>query len=148
MRKGSELYNSLMIHVSNRGHGGCDEQHPAKGFTHADIERVNKWCATNLPVKSYESHGDKFEYPTTLEVLCNDLLARHLLLKEVNRMRKRFASKVIFKVGRDIREIGYKGLKAMSAEQFKKLVEHVKTKFPQALILNDLNDDQLLEVVG
>ena len=31
----------LIAHVSNRGHGGCNEVHPAKGLTYKDVAHID-----------------------------------------------------------------------------------------------------------
>lgn len=38
----ADLYENgkLVAHVSNRGHGGCNEVRPAKGLTHKDVEHL------------------------------------------------------------------------------------------------------------
>lgn len=79
--------------VSNHGQGGCDMQYPAKGKTHADVEALNEYCKTTFPKQSFEAGGGTHEYDTDLEVVCGDLLAEHLLAKDLKRS---LGSKILF----------------------------------------------------
>lgn len=85
----------LFANVSNRGHGGCDMQYPAKGKTHKDVADL---CAliksTYPPVKTNMTlEGKPFEYEQSLESVCHGLLDRWELEKIVKRD---LTSKVMF----------------------------------------------------
>lgn len=73
--------------VSNDGHGGCDHQHPAKGFTYKDIEALNQRIAAEFP-PAFEIEGKP--HPADLETVCGDLLTDWLIGKDLKRALGRY----------------------------------------------------------
>ena len=157
----ADLYldGKLVAHVSNRGHGGCDEQRPAKGQSYDIIRTMNDWCKANLPKHSYDfGEGRKGEYDTDLEGLCNELLNKHLNAaieaknavirqkqqEQLAKFKSEFSSKIIFlktPKGRGIVSIPYDATNVARARLY------VKTKFPKAIILNDCSEEKLTQLL-
>lgn len=152
----ADLYadGKLLAHVGNRGFGGCDEQHPAKGRTYDDIKAANDWCKANLPKTVYEFGS----FERDLESVCGELLDQHLNAKieaknavirqkqreQVAKFKSEFGSKIIFlktPKGRGIVSIPYDSTNVARARLY------VKQKYPKAVILNDVTEEKLIELL-
>jgi len=124
--------------VSNDGHGGCDHQHPAKGYTHKDIEALNKRIAETYP-PAFEIKGKP--HPSDLEIVCGELVTAWLIGKAMAKDLKR---SVLFVTPEQ------PGLRQISLRQkgqqylLKTMCDHVKGKYPGAKILNLLPHDVAL----
>lgn len=84
---------SHLCDVSNHGHGGCDNQYPAKGKTHADIAALNQHIKTTFPKQTYTASGEEHSFDTDLELWCHVELGRIDLEKTVKRD---LAKKIMF----------------------------------------------------
>lgn len=128
------------FHVANRGHGGCDEQHPIKPFTYADLQIVNDFLKRTHEVETFTCGERTVEIPMDLERFCAKALDQQLDDKDFAAIKRKLQKKVFFAVDGTIREIGYKGAKSMTPAQFEVLSNTVKQKYPKAIILNKLDD--------
>lgn len=142
----ADLYvdGQLIAHVSNRGHGGCDDQHPAKGRTNADLQRVEEWIKANHPPRETGMKlpsGEMFLMDITLETICGELLESHLASKKLERLLKRTVAyfdpdkKAVY---------NFKG--TLVAEQRAHAITDTLRKKPNAVILNNLPFDEALKV--
>lgn len=75
-----------MVDVSNDGHGGCDYQYPAKGYTYEDIEALNKRIAAEFP-PAFIFDGNP--HPADLETVCSNYLTDWLIERDIKKMLKR-----------------------------------------------------------
>lgn len=118
--------------VSNHGHGGCDMQHPAKGFTRENIAALNDYIKQNAPKRSLEaSPGNTFEMEETLETICGELVNQHLTAKDLTRLLKR----TVAFVRADAKGVmTYKG--KMSDVDKTKMIVVTAQKYPGVHILN------------
>ncbi len=118
--------------VSNEGHGGCDRQHPAKGFTYKDIEALNQRIAAEYPPALVI---DGRNIPADLESVCGDLLTDWLLSRDLKRA---LARQVLFTTA------AAPGIRCISRKQkgrtfpLETLIDHVTREHPDATILNTL----------
>ncbi len=120
--------------VSNHGTGGCDEQHPAKGKTNADVAALNDYIKTTYPKEAYDfGEGHKGESEQDLETVCGHLLADHLITKDLQRLLKRT---VAYFDPKDKSIRSYKG-KAEGVQRAH-LITLTLRKTPDAIILNKL----------
>lgn len=80
--------------VSNHGYGGGDEHHPINGkhgtFVE-ELQRLNAEIKATYPAKDTGMmlKGKPFIMEQDLESVCNDLLAEHLITKDLQRLLKR-----------------------------------------------------------
>ena len=118
--------------VSNDGHGGCDYQHPAKGFNHAYLVELEKRIAAEFPAP-FEIEGKPV--PADLESVCGDLLTEALIAKDL----KRSLGRQLLFVTKD-----KPGVRCLSLSQRGKkfpvetVAAHIRGKYPDATILNTL----------
>lgn len=127
----------LTAHVGNRGHGGCDEQRPAKGKSHKDLEAIEAWIKANMPsetVRDMVIDGKPLVIEPSLEHVCGDLLTAHLIERDI---KKALAKTVCFAVPGE--GSGIRNYKGKHAEPMKaKLIEHTRKQHPTAVIFNEL----------
>lgn len=138
----ADLYvdGALIAHLANRGQGGSDEQHPAKGKTYADIQRVEEWIKANVPARETEFmiEGKPFIMEPDLESVCGDLLAEHLSTKELTRLLKRT---IVYIVQKDV--FTFKG--KIEEARRPDLIARTRAAKPDAVILNALPFDEALK---
>lgn len=121
--------------VSNHGHGAPDEHHPAKGKTHDDIEALN--AAIIAERGTDKSHG--IEIDIDLEIVCNELLERHLAGRDLARLLKRTVA-FFDPAKKQVRS--YPGKHAGLDRAH--LITATLRQFPEAKILNNLPFDEAL----
>ncbi len=131
----------LIAHVGNRGHGGCDEQRPAKGKSFDAIMHVENWIKANVPARTTDfkmPDGSMFVMEPSLESICGDLLAEHLATKELTRLLKRT---VVYIDGTSV--MTFKG--KLEGARRDQAIAHVRVKKPAAIVLNSLPFDDALK---
>jgi len=74
-----------IVDVSNEGHGGPDNQYPAKGYTYKDIEALNERCKSEFGQKTH--HDITIEQD--LEAVCGDLLTEWLIERDIKKALSR-----------------------------------------------------------
>ena len=89
----ADLYENgkLIAHVSNRGHGGCNDIHPAKGLTYKDVAHL-----------------------TDIDTDC-DIMG---LAEELNVVKKHQSKSLVIKKGEKLYTIKYKNSFAQIKKQF------------------------------
>jgi hypothetical protein len=111
-------------HVSNRGHGGCDEVHTYAPFTQDDLERVTE-----------EMKGDKFLVDSEFEQFdagVSTLFSMWVAAKDITSGCKKNA---LYLRDGDLYTNGYKN----KAAPDQRLFDHVKNRYPDAVILNGMD---------
>ena len=121
------------VAVSNRGHGGPDEQRMIGKDHNLDI--IDAWCRANLP-KRTNPFNDQ-EYECDLEMWCGDEVDKFLALRE---MRRRMKAKAVFVDGGKLYTYGYRGRKPYDQA----LGFEVAKKYPNATLLNTMPEDAAL----
>lgn len=132
----------LTAHISNRGHGGCDEQRPAKGKTEADIVAVENWIKKNhAPIATdMLLDGKPFVMTPNLETICTDLMAANLATKQLERLLKRTVAYIDPKTKMIYSFTG----KVEGVQRAHAITETARRK-PDAIILNNLPFDEALK---
>lgn len=122
--------------VGNHGHGGCDFQHAVGGFDLAALDREIK--------ETYPSQPNTFDalliMHQDIESICNELVSDFLIVRDIKRSFKKKV--VLVRAEGGIIDVGYKV--AMTAEMERKVREHVAEKYPNAIILNGLTDEEII----
>jgi hypothetical protein len=127
--------------VANRGHGGCDEQHPAKGRSHDDVRALDTLIRTTYPKQTYDAGGETHSYDTDLEVVCHQLLGRWELQKDIRRDLSRY---IMFVKPSDGKIYQVKMLADRS--QTPKLVEMIKAKHGVHRVLNEMTLEDVVAI--
>lgn len=128
--------------VQNHGHGGADMQFPVKPFTDADILELDKWMGANLPAVPSGYVGIP-PLVSTLELWCGEQVAEYLVAKDMQRALK---SKLLFEVDGTVHETHFKGVRTLSELHLKGLIQSIKSKYPEARILNTMSHDEALAI--
>lgn len=118
-------------HVSNRGTGGCDDQHWLPGSPRQAVEDHFK------AMPAYDealSDGTRFTVQPDLESWCADALTEHAVLADYARATKR----AVVVVHGD-KEYTFKAKPPVTAA----LRAHVAAKYPGSTIINDLDPEAL-----
>lgn len=126
--------------VSNTGQGGPDSQVPYPPYTWEDIERWNKHVAEHYPPTDM-SEFQMDPIPATLEDVCHGMLTKHLARKQLTRLLK---SHVLYIVGDEIHQMGFKGVRTLTGEQRTVLRAQVRAEHPNSTILNEQSFDLAL----
>ena len=128
-----------MVDVSNDGHGGCDHQNGANGYTWKDIENLNARIAAEYP-SPFTIEGKPV--PSDLEIVCGDLLTEHLFAKDLKRAMSR---KMLFVSPKNdgIRCVGFKASRLPTKTA---LFSEWMGKYPKDTILNCLPFDKALAI--
>lgn len=121
--------------VGNEGHGGPDHFYGINGKGYDDIKALDKQIAETYP-KWEGFEGQMLD--TDLEILCGELVGDHLLLQQAKRLTN---GKIAFLDEGEIYTIKF------GKNTFARLAEHVKTKYPNARILNDLSAAEIAQVM-
>lgn len=129
-------------HVSNRGHGGSDDQRPIAPFTYADIKSADAWLAESLPPIYMGKHGGE-PLKQSLENWCGERLTDHLVSADLRRALKR---RVLSERDGHIYETGLKGKRALTAQEVAKLAAAIIAKHPSARILNTMPFEEALAI--
>ncbi|BCH11972.1 hypothetical protein MesoLj131c_62300 [Mesorhizobium sp. 131-3-5] len=127
--------------VGNRGHGGCDEQHPINRF---DLDALNLEIKATYPKTVF--HG--MEFDQDLESICGDLLSRYLTLRDI---RRPMGKAIVFLAKGDAIAEGVRTMKykvTMTPEMKAQAIANVNARYPGALILNDMTDDEIMALVA
>lgn len=134
--------------LSDDGHGGGMMIHPAKGFTWDDIKKIQQHLAENNPASLYNRETHEFEkvpYGTPdsmqycLDFWMGDQLKKHLVKKDVQRLRKRVA----FVKDGGVYTVGKARISQQEKEQ---LIQHVRKEHPEAIILSCLTEAEAIEL--
>lgn len=122
-------------HVSNRGEGGCDNQHWLPGAPRQAVEDHFK----AMPAYN-ESLGDgiRVDVQPDLESWCGEALTEHLCVTDYARMAKR--SVIIVHGEKDYQ---FKAKPPVTPA----LRAHIAAKYPGCVIINDLDPAALAEHV-
>lgn len=126
-------------HVSNDGHGGCDNFHGDR----MEYNFANDWCRSNLPAKIYTKEKDGFDgtQQQDLESVCGELLEDHLIAKD---MAKAMVYNALFHIP------GRQGLFTRKytnkAKPDQSLYDSVLGAHDDAVILNTLPREEALKI--
>lgn len=123
-----------VVDVKNDGHGGSDMQYPIPPFTYGDLKALNERIRAEFPPLDMSKYGME-PIPADLEHVCGDLLAAHLIERDVKRIMR---SKVLFVADGKVREVGFKGMRTLTPEALQKGIAVAKQKYPDAKVLNTL----------
>ena len=123
-----------LVDVKNDGHGGSDAQYPIPPFTYGDLKALNERIRAEFPPTDMSQYGMS-PIQADLESVCGDLLATHLIERDLKRVMR---SKVVFVADGKVREVGFKGMRSLTPEALKKGIEIVGQKYPGAKVLNTL----------
>ncbi len=119
------------VDVSNRGHGGCDEQHARKGFSVADLDA---YIAANMPPLDMSEYG-MADIPATLESWC------HLeidVAKERDRFARLMKSNICHVTPKGVVMVGYKGVRVLEQRHF----DHFAKDHQGVVTLNSMPFDE------
>lgn len=138
----ADLYvdGALFAHISNHGHGGCDEQRPAQGRAHADIAALDARVKATFEPWTFD--GKTFE--TDLEMACAKLVEDAAALKRIRRLLK---GKVAF-----FETAPTEGKRAplytMGGSKWpvESVIPKVRAKYPNAVILNEQSEEEALRL--
>lgn len=130
--------------VSNDGHGGCDRQNPANGYTYKDIDALNERCKAEFPPLAL---GEGKTIPADLDLVCGRKLDEWLEAKAVNlQLRRLLRTKAMFTTA------SMPGIRSIPLKQKGRLyslgviVEHIRKLYPDARVLNNLPYDEALAI--
>lgn len=118
--------------VSNRGTGGCDDQHPLNG---ADLDALNAQIKASYPPNT--EYGITLEYD--LELVCGDLLNDWITLRD---LKAKMRTRVLLREGKDLFTVKVPKPHKPADD---KVRAHFAAKYPNATILNGLPDTAILE---
>lgn len=127
--------------VKNDGHGGADYQYPT------DDDGWRELCdyVDQLPAETidapWEDEGISTMQPS-VESVCHGLVADWLIDRDI---KKALRGKVAFYEGEWTGRYKYYPTKTRSAEE---VTYHIRTKHPEAVILNELPQEQLRTLFG
>jgi hypothetical protein len=125
-----------MVNVQNDGHGGCDRQDPAPGYTFKDVQLLNDRMKRTLdPV---DVHGMSLEM--NLELWCHTEVWRGDALKG---FKRRMNTRIIF-VDLQGEEKGVFEMKYQKATK-QRTIDAIKKRWPGAEILNDTVPEAALD---
>lgn len=123
--------------VSNRGRGGCDDQRWLPGAPRQAVE--DHFDAMPAYVQHYGDDIDPFETKPDLESWCSDQITVHGALKDYKRaIRKNVV------VGDGASEVTFRAAPPASDA----LRAHIRSKYPEGVILNDLGEDGLRDYIN
>jgi hypothetical protein len=111
-------------HVSNRGHGGCNDTRLYAPFTRADEERVTA-----------EMKSDKFLVDSTYEEFDTAVTTLFSMWSAAKQITSECKKKAMFLQDGDVRILGYQN----KAAPDQRLFDHVKSQYPDAIILNNMD---------
>ncbi|MGZ8364777.1 MAG: hypothetical protein ACXWWG_00530 [Nitrospira sp.] len=126
-------------HVSNHGHGGCDEQHMIAPFTNADLLKAIEFLK---PTYGDFEPFDSFCQEKLFESLNAGIIAKQQ--EQLAKFKSEFSSKLIFlktPKGRGIVSIPYDDTNKARVRLY------VKQKWPKAVILNDASEEKLTQLL-
>jgi hypothetical protein len=129
--------------VSNHGHGGCDNQYPINKEKWQElVDAVNE-----LPDEEKEIYGTTITLEPTIEQLCWDQVADYL---QVQDFKKSIRNKVAFYTGEWNGSFNYYPLKSGidKSKQRQAIAEILPQKYPGAVILNELGNDEILALLN
>lgn len=126
------------IEVSNDGHGGCDKMHD---LIPGSTKRLEDYAAT-LPKVTTDFNGTTkpFTFQPTAETVIGDLLEEHLLLKDMRRALKR----CVHFCASDGKIMVFKKTKWSPA--VREIVHKSIAKYPGAVVLNELTEEEALKL--
>lgn len=130
------LNGKLFAYVSNDGRGASDSQDPASGLTYQDVRDLDKRCLEELPKQDSQWSDDPVSI--SLEYWCCDAVNYLLAKKDVKRLMR---SKILYQTPSEsdsLRGASYKGVKKITERH----IEVFKSKNPDAIILNEMDDDE------
>lgn len=131
----------LFSHVGNHGHGGPDDQRPAKGKTYADIAALEALVEATFPKRTYDfGDGKKGEFAASIESICAQLLDRADLEKMI---RRDISRKVMFIKPDDGKLYG---IKVLNPGNKPAVIELVKKRHGVARTVNEMTMDEAVAV--
>lgn len=139
--------------VSNHGHGGCDDFHPIKGGWTVqqiwDFDAKIKAESPDRPTDLPPIDGKPFTMKDDLESIFGDIVTKFLIMKDFKRHMR---SKVLFVLPgenptKGARQMSYKGVRSLSADQVAKASAAIAVKYPNATIMNNLTDAELSALI-
>ena len=126
--------------VSNDGHGGCDREYSHnkfKGDYRATMKKIDDYFKSlpNTDVGKYKNVPEGFEQ--TFERWCHDQVCTYLYRKDMKKALKK--NKVVQKKNKE-------GKMSLWDYDHRYTSETIKRSFPEAIILNDLPEDEALAI--
>jgi len=132
-------------HVSNEGHGGPDRFEPiypeAQPNFYDDVKVVNDALASSPEGIRYTARCKKdykMNLTFDLEAWCGERLEDHL---QKQKLKRTLRNKVVFIDKGKLFQIGYNNKRKVDTL----LVEHVRQKYPEAVVLNTMKPDMAFE---
>jgi hypothetical protein len=126
--------------VANHGQGGCDMQLPAKGKTRADIDALNTAIKNERGTETTKYGERSITIDIDLEHVCGELLADHLIRRDLQRLLKRTVAFV-----RDGKLYTCKRPPKNQGERFN-LIRHFHKENADNKVLNSMTFDEALTV--
>lgn len=133
-------------HVSNEGHGGCDDDRATddKGWAEmlAFIKTLPRepWGFDAPKDWSTEKKADHLlGMETDLEIICCDLVGDHLVARDLRRDMKK---SLIYIENGEAYSSGFKGVRKLE----QKHIDWFKNKYPNRMLLNCLAFDEAFKV--
>jgi hypothetical protein len=120
-----------IANVHNGGYGGCFDWH---WLVQDEATRLAAHVAT-LPEEEADLGGKKFTYKLDIDAFVDKLISDHVDRKALRALIKKFA----FVTGKEVRYMR-PGATADAARAF------IQSKYPSAVILGDMPEDQALEL--
>jgi len=126
--------------VSNDGHGGCDREYSHnkfKGDYRATMKKVNDYFKSlpNTDVGKYKNVPEGFEQ--TFERWCHDQVCTYLYRRDMKKALKK--NKVVKRKNDE-------GKMSLYDYGINVLSDAIKHRWPEAIILNDLPEDEALTI--
>ncbi len=130
--------------VSNQGHGGPDMFHGA-GKSYDDLKALDVRIAETYPKIDMTSVGCPGEtMDESLETICSDIVSNFLVEKDAKKVVK--GKVAFFKTAPAPGEHApLYTIKVTPSHSVERLIDHVRTKHPEAVILNALEGPALVE---
>lgn len=119
-------------HVSNRGHGGCNDTRLYAPFTYEDEKRVTEEMVTDKFL--VDSEYEQFD------AAVSTLFSMWEAAKDITGNCKK---KAVYLRDGNLHVTGYKD----KAAPDKRLFDHIKSKYPDAVILNGMEIDEASKLV-
>lgn len=122
--------------VGNEGRGGPDSIDPFGNKRWKDVkpkfDEVMAWIKAQPKIKT-----DWGEMENALDIICNDLLTKHLATQKLKRALK---TKVLFTNDGSLFEL------RIGNRPLQQVVDHIKSRYPKSTILNNLPEPKAIEL--
>ena len=124
--------------VSNHGHGGADDFTPARGFTYQTYLEADKRIQTEYPKVKLDTGAGIIEIEASLETVCGEILETFLVSRDIRRLMSK--NVLFFEHGRPPEGETRPLMRlASKSHPLDLCIKHIKTKHPEALVLNDVS---------